>query len=37
VLHGPVLSDVPASLLRTHANVTCWADEDALPNRHAHR
>lgn len=31
VLHGPVTPDLPASLLRTHARVTCWADTDALP------
>jgi glucosamine-6-phosphate deaminase len=37
VLHGPVGPDIPASLLRTHGNVTCWADDDALPRRHAHR
>lgn len=37
VLHGPVLPDVPASLLRTHANVTCWADDDALPDDHRRR
>lgn len=37
VLNGPVLPDVPASLLRTHANVTCWADDDALPNDHRRR
>lgn len=37
VLHGPVVPDVPASVLRTHPNVTCWADDDALPRDHAHR
>lgn len=31
VLHGPVTPDLPASLLRTHREVTCWADADALP------
>jgi glucosamine-6-phosphate deaminase len=31
VLHGPVTPDVPASLLRIHGGVTCWADADALP------
>lgn len=37
VLHGPLVPDVPASLLRTHPNVTCWADDDALPGNHADR
>lgn len=31
VLHGPVTPDLPASLLRVHGRVTCWADGDALP------
>jgi len=31
VLHGPVTPDLPASLLRAHGRVTCWADGDALP------
>jgi glucosamine-6-phosphate deaminase len=31
VLNGPVTPDLPASLLRTHARVTCWTDADALP------
>lgn len=37
VLNGPVEPDVPASLLRTHPNVTCWVDDAALPRHHAHR
>lgn len=31
VLHGPITPDLPASLLRTHRQVTCWADAAALP------
>jgi glucosamine-6-phosphate deaminase len=31
VLHGPVTPDLPASLLRAHGRVTCWADGDAHP------
>lgn len=31
VLHGPVTLDLPASLLRAHDRVLCWADGDAVP------
>lgn len=36
VLHGPITPDVPASLLRIHARVTCWADGDAVPTSRRH-
>jgi glucosamine-6-phosphate deaminase len=33
VLRGAVSPDVPASLLRAHPQVVCWADADAMPAR----
>jgi glucosamine-6-phosphate deaminase len=33
VLRGVISPDVPASLLRSHPQIVCWADRDAMPAR----